>query len=327
MSVSSSVSTGNDIENSHSTVQEDASLQVPPFVPYQRVFANEQDGSLYEAVVRKASWTGKHWTFLVHYLGWNSRWDKWLPETEIFPDTEEVRSKQAKQQSKRKRREEDSSALRKKRTEKGPTYEEYCELPFTLQTILADDRERIMRLGLDAPRGLDCDVKNWRPARDVHQLPAKVTIRTVLDHFVKYKKKEHAGDEIKMQNAETKARAFVEDLATLFDEALPVCLLYHPERAQHLATQADPNLSGMRKSDLYGCEFLLRFFIRLPVLLEAANMGNRKELGSQLADLIVLLQKNRQVCFKARYREPRDEELNDWEMALRDGAASVSMDE
>lgn len=325
MSVSSSASTSNDIETLN-IIKDDALLQVPPFVPDQRVFANDEYGSLYEAVVRKASWTGQHWTFLVHYLGWNSRWDKWLSEKDILPDTEETRSNQAMQQRKRKRREEDSSA-RKKRTERGPTYEEYCELPFTLKTILAEDRERIMRLGFDAPHGLDCDVKNWRPARDVHHLPAKVTIWTVLDHYVKYKKKEHSGDATKARDAETKARAFVEDFATLFDEALPICLLYQPERAQHLAIQADPKLSAMRKCDLYGCEMLLRFFIRLPVLLEEANMGNRKELGSQLADLIVLLQKNRQVCFKARYREPKDEELNDWETALRDGAAPVSMDE
>ena len=314
----------------HHVQQDDAPslLRVPPFVPDQRVFANDNGGALYEAVVRKASWTGEHWTFLVHYSGWNSRWDKWLPEAEIFPDTLETRSRQAKQQRKRKQREEESSSARKKRVEKGPSYEEHCELPFTLKTILVEDRERVMRLGFDAPHGLDCDVKNWRPARDVHNLPAKVTIRTVLDHYVKYKKKQHASDEAKAQEAETKARSFVEDLATLFDEALPVCLLYQPERAQNLAIQADPELGAMRKSELYGCEFLLRFFVRLPVLLEEANiMGNRKELGRQLADLIVLLQKNRQSCFKARYREPKSVELNDYEKALRSGVAPISMEE
>ena len=48
--------------------------------------------TLFEAVILKSSWTGQHWTFLVHYLGWNARWDKWLDETCIFPDTPEIRT-------------------------------------------------------------------------------------------------------------------------------------------------------------------------------------------------------------------------------------------
>ena len=336
MSVSTTSVSNNNDNNNHNN-KEDTALRVPPFVVDQRVFANDDEsGSLYEAVIRKASWTGHYWTFLVHYLGWNARWDKWLDETKIHRDSPELRNKVLEQRDKKKRtRDEEtassslSSSSRKKRVERGPTFAEYCELPFTLKTILVQDREKIMRLGFDAPRGLDhCNVENWRPARDVHHLPARVTVRTVLDHYVKMKKKEHAGgDDDEAREAENKARAFVEDLAKLFDETLPLSLLYQPERAQYLAIQAHPERSKKRKSEVYGCEFLLRFFVRLPVLLEEVNMGNRKEFGSQLTDLIVLLQKNRQACFKARYREPKDEELNDWEKALRDGAAPIAMDE
>jgi len=318
MSVSSSSSSS--ASSNNDDVQDSTTMRVPPFVVDQRVFANDSSGSLYEAIVRKASWTGQHWTFLVHYLGWNARWDKWLEETHVYADTLEMRQKSQQEQHKRKRTSPEETP-RKKRVERGPSYADYCELPFTLKTILVQDREKVMRLGFDAP--LDCNVTKWRPAREVHHLPARISVKTVLDHYVKCKRKEHDDDDKKALAAEQKARAFVQDVAMLFDETLATCLLYPPERAQHEAIQAHSELSQKRKCELYGCEFLLRFLVRLPVLLEES--GNRKELGSQIADLIVLLQKNRQACFKGRYREPNMEELNDYEKALRNGA--VAMDE
>ena len=43
------------------------------------------------------------------------------------------------------------------------------------------------------------------------------------------------------------------------------------------------------------------------------------EMGPLIADLIVLLQKNRQACFtKEIYREPRLDELLPWEREMRD---------
>lgn len=316
MSVSSSSSTNNE-----TIPQEDESpttMRVPPFVVDQRVFANDSD-TLYEAIVRKASWSGQQWTFLVHYLGWNARWDKWLEETQLHADTAEMRQQASLQQQGKRKRQDESAALsssRKKKVERGPSFTDYCELPFTLKTILIEDRERIMRMGFDAPSGLDCcSVTNWRPARDVHHLPARVSVKTVLDYFVKTKKK---------QEEEKAARDFCQNLATLFDESLVKCLLYPPERAQYDALSVE--LAQKRKCEVYGCEFLLRLLVRLDVLLQDSG-SNRKQLGTQIADLIVLLQKNRQVCFKAKYREPKEEELNEYEKALRHGSAPVAMDE
>jgi hypothetical protein len=43
------------------------------------------------------------------------------------------------------------------------------------------------------------------------------------------------------------------------------------------------------------------------------------DMGPMIADLIVLLQKNRQACFgKDVYREPRLEELLPWERVLQE---------
>ena len=47
-------------------------------------------------------------------------------------------------------------------------------------------------------------------------------------------------------------------------------------------------------------------------------------MGPLLADLIVLLQKNRQACFKAVYREPKLEELMEWEKVLAESSQQAS---
>ena len=318
---------------------------LPKYAVGQRVFCPE-GSELYESVVRKTALKDGEWSYFVHFLGWNARWDKWLPESSILEYTDErrqavqkqervkkeqqQRQKQEANERKRKKR-EDGGGVSGKRRYEGPSWEDFSDLPFTLKTILVDDRERIMRMGFDSPFGYDCNIEpgKWKPARDVHNLPASVTIRTVLNQYVKMKKKGATSPE-DAEEVERKTRKFVDGLALLFDDSLPVCLLYNPERPQYLQVKSDPTLKSLRNSEIYGCEFLLRLFVRLPILLEETGpveAGKRREMGQQIADLIVVLQKNRQGCFKAKYREPKYDELHDWEKSLTDGAAPISMED
>lgn len=338
----------------HSDADDDQHLP-PKFKLNQRVFCPE-NSSLYEGAIKKTSYKGtvKGWNYLVHFLGWSKRHDKWVEERLLSKPTEELRNRQAAQaaQEKEAKRIKDATKLallekkRKKRDEaavaaggdpnrgakrrfddsdrpSNNVWEDYCELPFTLKTILIDERERVMRMNNvnhTSNAGVDTDFEpgQWRPPRDVHNLPASVTIKTVLHHYVKMKKKE-AADEISVIDEEdvVKAKNFVESLSQLFEEALPVCLLYHPERAQYMSISADPLLKPLRKTEIYGCEFLLRLLVRLPTILAAQLHDEEREMGQHLQDLIVLLQKNRQSCFKAKFREPkRPEELNDFEKAI-----------
>jgi hypothetical protein len=73
-----------------------------------------------------------------------------------------------------------------------------------------------------------------------------------------------------------------------------------------------------RPCEIYGCEFLLRLMVRLPALLQAEPQSEMDVMGPLIADLIVLLQKNRQACFKSTYREPKYNELLEFEKALAD---------
>ena len=96
----------------------------------------------------------QEWCYHVHFNGWNSRWDRWVTEQDLFDDTIENRTRVAensgkaiaKSQSKQK---EDTKKRKRgtaTTTENGSNLQlitRACELPFTLQTVLCDDRDKI----------------------------------------------------------------------------------------------------------------------------------------------------------------------------------------
>ena len=155
-------------------------------------------------------------------------------------------------------------------------YQEYCELPFSLRTLLVDEYNYITRKGFDSPHGYDC-VMASRPARSVHDIPAKVTVKQVLQHYQRKRggssssnntKDDDSNDEEK-EKKQQQVRKFCEGLALLFDDALPVCLLYAEERPQYESLQYDEDLKLKRPCEIYGSTFLLRLIVRLPQLLAA----------------------------------------------------------
>lgn len=301
----------------------------PRFQKEEKVLCPDKD-TLYEGIIRKyqRKTNSNGWRYLVHYLGWNSRWDKWLDEKDILEASEANVKAMNIQQKKRKREATDtamsldlSSSKSRHREGHTRTLTQYCELPFTLKTILVDEKERIMRMGFEG--GYDRTTQ-WAPSRDVHTLPAAITIHTILQHYVKLQKKSQSPDSSKMEAAEASAQHFASSLTDLLEEALPVCLLYPPERAQyvHIRNQMKTTGSGsMPLVKIYGCEFLLRLFVRLPaLLLDVTSL----KLGQQIATLIVVLQKNRMSCFRPNFVEPLEEEWNDWEFTLRNESISKS---
>jgi len=99
----------------------------------ERVFAEDNTG-IYEAVIKKvklkqatlgessspstASPAVKHeWSYRVHYLGWNSRWDRWTDGSDLRPDTPEVRAEAERRQEEAAQRERERKAKQKERRE------------------------------------------------------------------------------------------------------------------------------------------------------------------------------------------------------------------
>ena len=97
-----------------------------------------------------------------------------------------------------------------------------------------------------------------------------------------------------------------EGIALLFDEALPNTLLYEAEGPQLTALDSMPDLSEKRYSELYGCEHLLRLFVRLPPLLvdSMPDEDERRPILAKVNDLVRFIQKNQTTLLAQTYRKP-----------------------
>ena len=65
------------------------------FLPDERVFVKYgDDSSVYEAIIKKTRHVNAvtSWSYFIHFSGWNTRWDRWVKEIEILPDTPEARN-------------------------------------------------------------------------------------------------------------------------------------------------------------------------------------------------------------------------------------------
>eukprot|EP00980_Cylindrotheca_fusiformis_P009905 scaffold2194_cov130-Cylindrotheca_fusiformis.AAC.1 len=155
------------VERSESDLSSESS---PPFSLHQKVLcrdANNKD-HFYESKITKLKCLGgKEYEFFVHYNGWNSRWDRWAGVEDLFENTEENRKlylkptqiqEELQSAEKKRKKENESSSSRNKK--KGFTeafakrqiasYEEYCQLPFTLKTVMVDEHDIITRKGFDS---------------------------------------------------------------------------------------------------------------------------------------------------------------------------------
>eukprot|EP00934_Nitzschia_sp_Nitz4_P008184 Nitzschia sp. Nitz4//scaffold9_size221794//35708//36841//NITZ4_001324-RA/size221794-processed-gene-0.259-mRNA-1//1//CDS//3329560935//8174//frame0 len=352
-------SDSNSTHNKNAAAQDTGKASVysapPPFLPNERVLCTDVNNTtqFYPAIVKRIKCvSAEEWSFFVHYQGWNSRWDRWLSENSLLKDTPENRERHLNKpdastgttagsltaslssgaagdpsqhqtpnatSSSKKRKSADTSSSRKRKHKTNSSasnskvaYQEYCELPFTLLTVLIDESRYITRKGFDNPSFYDTDAPSRTP-RSLHVLPAAITVQQVLDQ---YQKKRGGSKEPSAEKRE-QVRRFTQGLAALFDQMLPVALLYPQEVPQYESFSSEP------PSQVYGCEYLLRLFLRLPYLLRYEPKTNMDLFGPLLGDLIVLLQKNRQACFKPAYREPLYHELLDWEKARYDDAAAA----
>ena len=189
-----------------------------------------------------------------------------------------------------------------------------CELPITLQTVLVEEWERLTRPITTCTTAVNASSKA-APTRLVHSLPAAVTIHQVLKHFAK-KQPSERHDEVS---------AFCRGLSQLFQVALPKCLLYPQERPQyeklisqhHSQSSTNTSEESMPQlTEIYGCEYLLRLYVRLPFLMPSMDPSAcaSVSMGPFLSELLVLMQKNRQACFKGDYRRPERDEWTESEV-------------
>jgi galactitol-specific phosphotransferase system IIB component len=106
-------------------------------------------------------------------------------------------------------------------------------------------------------------------------------------------------------------REMADGIAQFFDEALPHRLLYREEYAQLQVLERLPQLDNKPYSEIYGCEYLLRLFTRLPVILtNDLPPEDSRAVFAKLNDLVRFLYKNQSTLFAAHHRKPiKDEHL------------------
>lgn len=185
-------------------------------------------------------------------------------------------------------------------------------------------------------------VESWEVITQCHMvlsLPAPVTIRQALDKYLESKgvapqlvtadvpiqpkasaDPTHQDDKAEgspvVDNNEERDhdwREMADGIALLFDEALPNRLLYREELPQYSVVCDHPEYSLKRFSEVYGCEHLLRLFVRLPeVIADEMSEAEARPILAKVNDFVRFLHKNQGTMFAQPYRK-----LNDLEMKER----------
>ncbi len=252
-------------------------------------------------------------------------------------------------------------------------------IPFTLKKILVEEWEVISQCGM------------------LYDLPLKVSVRDALNSYLESKlvpmrekkvtenfntsssSEKEEDDKMEVDNEidteqpsvvdrEKEWVNMVEGIALLFDQALPIHLLFEQERAQYgslrrqilaqrriaayndqleamkmdgvngsvrdagasneddqpsaesIDIKTDATTSSEeskplpeRMSEIYGCEHLLRLFVRLPAVVAAATPSisepDARRIFSKLGDLVRYIQKHQSELFKSTFRKPLQNEV------------------
>jgi len=410
----------NEVEDPTSPNVAEDGTPLPKYNVMDRVYGRDQDGLMYAAVIRRRnlgptfhrqSLLGMDdddddkddeethsWHYFVHFSRWNVKWDRWLPEVGILPDTQATRDYAALVKN-------EHDTLRKAMTKKTAGKKLFQSIDaggFLLQwkkklqdinnhrvtqaadvtQVQAPDRrrriprqdwskavlEREAQLrrqcltrkrstpevsALTLPFGLKrVLVEQWEVVAQcamVAEIPASVTIENALHRYLASKGimnlgadagqdddvvKDPAENDSKIEN-DAKEDADEQDAADnnsddiqkwkdmaqgimmAFDEALPTRLLYATEQEQIAVLDQDDDTADLRYSQLYGCEHLLRLFVRLPALvLEAVpSETEQRVLFARVNDFLRYIHKNHKELLKQSYRRLNDKELAVKEMA------------
>ena len=150
----------------------------------------------------------KRWCHLIHYQGWNSRHDRWMLESEMFHDTPENRMRVEVESGKvvrppQKQKEGKEKDIKKRggsEVTKGDVdveksnlrmIERACVIPFTLQTILVDDMEKITKKVYPPTFAHNFDRSEWgnMGITMLHVIPNECNIINVMSEFINDRKR------------------------------------------------------------------------------------------------------------------------------------------
>lgn len=223
-------------------------------------------------------------------------------------------------------REQDLQGKRKQ------SYAEKLVLPFSLKKVLVEEYEVITQCGmvptLPAKEGttvqevLDSylatkittpangDLKSNEPSDEmvfdkINEAGSKEATNETLNAAEAETTSESQEQDELVRKQEQEWKEMVDGIALLFDQAIGAHLLYRQELSLHERVQQHPDYGNRRHSQVYGCEHLLRLFVRLPALLaDKLSDTESRPIFSKLGDLVRYLQKHQSKIFLQSYRTP-----------------------
>jgi mortality factor 4-like protein 1 len=167
-------------------------------------------------------------------------------------------------------------------------------LPLALKKVMVEEWEIITQCGM------------------IPILPAKVTVSDAMKQYLASKLEvlEKKGDTTKKDHESLEAKQewhdMVDGILLFFDQGVPDRLLYLQELKQYEKLDKDEK----RHCELYGCEFLLRMFVRLPCLLmEVLSEAQSRTILSKINDLVRYLLKHQDRIFLQLYQKRPEEEV------------------
>lgn len=268
-------------------------------------------------------------TYLLHYQGWNSKWDEWVTRGRVLEcnDENKFKKKELEKLVKLKKRgvKKKAPTILAKAT-LGPTTKQN-----TLQNLLGKQsllsklalpkqKQTSRKQGLQKPNPsiyfpfnntlkylLTDDWEYITKDRKIVDLPSPMPISTILEEYITFREPSLLGEQKDILHE------IITGLQLYFDKSLSLVLLYKYENLQYLELLKDHTInSGHQQSKVYGVEHLLRLLISFPALLSQTTMDgvSISVLMNELERLLNFLTENLpRYVNKYNYSSPQYDSL------------------
>ena len=224
------------------------------------------EATIQDRVAREGPDSSKIKLYLVHYQGWNTHWDEWVPESRVLKHNEDNlqvqkdRIKEFQRAHKRKNLERATGAAPGSSAASGAAKKR--KVGDDDSAMMANDIKEQLRLPQSMKLKLIEDWERITREKKLVPVPRTPSIATLLDHFVQAKAKRTSHERLYGEVSD--------GMKTFFNQAIGTVLLYKFERKQFREIrEAHRNTPYV---ELYGAEHLLRLFVKLPELLAHCKM-------------------------------------------------------
>jgi len=318
--------------------EEGESKPTSKFSHKELVYCRDFNGLLYLATIRRLMYgllkeeldeegnvidKGNSWHYFVHFYKWSPRWDRWIPEEDVFEDNETYHELSHKLLMVAKRIKNKRCMSEKlKKIEDEFWLERHQNKP---KDIVFDEQNKSLKLGkkskdeatrlkmlkknnicMPLPKDQSQMILILLPLKKIlvddwefitkmdliPRLPVFVTIKDMKQKFLNSKL-----DLIISENERKDWINFMDELTCYFDKYFPNLL--YPQESSIVS-----KCTQLRKIEVYGSEYLLRLFVRLPALLLQSHKSSDTivtQFCSKVNELIRFLNRNQADIFTQVY--------------------------